>query len=299
MSGELIVTDYQFEFNDFLFGCNTSFDVEELSGFLGYPTVRSSTVDAFGMHGGVRGRHYVPPRQFTVEMNIQGGSDALVYSNLRSELAFAFQPRSHPHDELPFVYQVPPNIRRYINCRPIDVAIPFDIRWANLKYPHIAVRFECSDPRHYNLEQNIEIATLPSPGGGLDFPLDFPLDFGAGTTSSIQLINNGDAPSPWTADITGPVINPRIEAISTTESLVFSLEFSGLSLSVGETLILDSRDRSVLLGGQSRRSFLTSSSKWFSIPPLPDFLTVNYTSDDTSLTTSTCTFTWSDASWGS
>jgi len=298
MSGELIVADYQFEYNEFLFGCDTSFDVEELSGFLGYPNVRSSTVDAFGMHGGVRGRHYVPSRTFTVEMNIKGSEDPLNYSNLRAALALAFQPRSSPDEEIQFVYQVPPNIKRFVNCRPIDLVIPFDIRWANLKYPHVTARFECSDPRHYDLETNTEVATLPSPGGGLDFPLDFPLDFGAGTTSIIQLTNSGDAPAPWIASITGPVTNPRIEAITATEGDVFSLEFSGLTLAVGETLLLNSRDRSVLLGGQSRRAFLAASSKWFTIPPQPNAITIAYTSDDSPPTNSTCTFTWSNATWG-
>lgn len=298
MAGELIIADFQFQYDELLFGCDTLYDVEELSGFLGYPTVRSSTVDAFGMHGGVRGRHYVPARAFTVEMNVKGNDNDLAYANLRAELARAFKPRSDPHDELPFVYQLPSSIRRYINCRPTDVAMPLDIAFSNHKYPHITVRFECSDPRHYSLETNTEEASLPSSGGGLDFPLDFPLDFGVGTTSAVQLINNGDAPAHWIAEISGPVINPKIEAISAEEAQVSVLQFSGLSLISGETLILSSRDRSALLGGQSRRSFLTATSRWFTIPPWPDLLTINYTSDDPSITTSTATFTWSNATWG-
>lgn len=297
MAGELVVEDYQFQYGELLFGCETSYDVEELSGFLGFPSVRSSTVDAFGMHGGTRGRHYVPARTFIVEMNIQGTSDA-GFAILRSDLASAFKPRSDPHDELEFAYQMPSSIRRFIKCRPIDLEIPLDIDFSNHKYPHVTVRFECSDPRHYDIETNTEIATLPAPGGGLDFPLVFPLNFGAGTTSSVQLTNSGDAPAHWTASITGPVINPRIEAVSDLGGEICVLRFNGLSLSLGETLELNSRDRSVLLGGQSRRSFLTSDSRWFTIPEYPDSLTVNYTSDDPTATASTCTFTWSDATWG-
>jgi hypothetical protein len=298
MAGELIVTDYQFEYNDLLFGCDTQYDVEEISGFLGYPTLRSSTVDNFGMHGGSKGRHYAPARQFTVEMNIQGSENALAYSVLRSQLGIAFQPRSQPHDELPFVYQVPPNIKRFVSCRPTDFIMPMDTRYANIKYPHVTLRFECSDPRHYDLETKTEIATLPSPGGGLDFPLQFPLDFGAGSSSVVQLLNNLDAPAHWVASISGPVSNPRIEAVSDIEDEVFFLEFSGLTLITGETLVLNSRDRSITLSGQSRRSLLIPGSRWFTIPPYPDSLTINYTSADYPITTSTVTFVWSDATWG-
>lgn len=298
MAGELITEDYQFQYSNLLFGVNTIYDVEELSGFFGYPTVRSSSVDAFGMHGSVRGRHYVPARLFTMEMNIQGSDDDYSFAGLRSNLSLAFKPVSDPNGEVEFAYQLPSSIRRYINCRPTNIDLPLNIAYSNHKYPHVTVRFECSDPRHYDLEPNVEVATLPSPGGGLDFPMTFPLDFGAGSTSSIQLVNNGDAPAHWVAQITGPVTNPKIEATTDEESETVSLRLIGLTLSSGETLVLNSRDRSILLGGQSRRSFLTSNSRWFTVPEYPNSLTVNYTSDDSTPTSSTCTFTWSNATWG-
>jgi hypothetical protein len=298
MTGELITADYQFEYNNFLFGCDTDYDVEELSGFLGYPGVRTSTVEAFGMHGGVRGRHYVPFRNFTLEMNIQGTEGAIFYEELRRELGRAFQPRSEPGNELPFSYQISDTVKRFISCRPIDLNIPFDRRYANLKYPHVSVRFECSDPRHYDIETKTEIATLPFAGGGVDFPLNFPLNFEPGSSSTVQLTNSLDAPAHWLGFIAGPVTNPKIEAISNDTGQVYYLHFSGLALNTGETLELNSRDRSVILGGQSRRTFLLPGSRWFTIPPYPDFLTINYTSSNVPQTTSTTTFIWSDATWG-
>jgi hypothetical protein len=174
MAGELVVADYQYEYNGFLFGVDTFFDVESIDGLMGYSAVRSSTEDAFGMHGGVRGRHYATSRTFTVEMNIQGSDFDEIYMELRHQVSHAFAIRSHPSNEIPFVYQVPFMEKRFINCRPTGLNWPFDRRYA-LKYPHLTVRFECSDPRHYHHEAKTEIASLPSPGGGLDFPLQFPL----------------------------------------------------------------------------------------------------------------------------
>lgn len=301
-AGDLITQDYQYEYNDLLLGCDTPLDVEELSNFVGYPTVRSSIDDAFGRHGGVPGRHYLPSRLFTMTFNIMGTSDDDVYALLRYVTGTAFGVRSDPASEIPFVYQHPGITKRYINCRPVDLNWPVDRLYA-LAYPHISVRFEATDPRHYALEVKSTIASLPTSGGGLDFPLSFSgtggLDFGgAGISGSTTLANLGNAPANWHADITGPVTDPVIEMVSDTTGEEHTLEIDGLTLGVGEVLTFNSKDRSVKVGTQSRRSFLTPQSIWTTLPPYPETLTVSYRSADVPSTTSTATFYWSDAVWG-
>lgn len=296
-AGDQITTDYQYEYNGILFGADTNYDVLELSQFLGYPQARTSTVGAFGRHGAVRGRHYVPERIFTVEMQVIGSSDDGSFAEEMGLVGHAFRIRSNPRDELPFVYQHPGRPKRVIFCRPINVAIPVN-RTFSLKIPKVTVQFECSDPRHYDLELKEETATLPTTGDGLDFPLDFPLDFGLGSSNSVDIINGGDAPSHWTGTVTGPATNPRIEASSQITDETLFLAFQNLTIVDGEELVLDSRDRSILLNGQNRRSALIPGSIWWSIPEFPDILTIHYTSSDDPITTSTFTTTWSDATWG-
>jgi hypothetical protein len=312
-AGDLITQDYQYEYNSLLIGWNTDYDVEELAGLFGFPSVRSSTEDAFGMHGGTPGRHYLPSRVFTVSLNIHGITDDESFATLKYEITKAFGPRSLPRilpetslgtafvsGEIPFVYQHPGvgERRRFVNCRPIGMDFPANRRYA-LQYPHVDLRLEASDPRHYSYTTNIATANLPTPGGGLDFPLTFPLNFGVGSSNAATLENAGNADAHWVAEITGPVSNPRLEVTSNMDDTdIHFIQFSGLSLISGETLVLSSRYRSVLLGGQSRRSFVVPGSLWFTIPPYPNSLSLRYSSDDPSPTGSTATVTWNNAYWG-
>lgn len=296
-AGDLITTDYQYEYNNILFGVDTPFDIMELGSFIGYPSLRSSTADAFGMHGGVKGRHYVPTRQFNIQMRVLGQAGYASIAELKRLVGIAFSPRSNPDDELQFVYKFPDVPLRYINCRPVDMSIPVDRNYS-LNIPNIAVRFEAADPRHYDLATKTEIASLPTTGGGLDFPIDFPLDFGLGSTNSIVVINGGDAPAHWTAAISGPVQNPRIEATSHLSGQTLHLAFQNMTIVEGETLELNSRDRSITLNGQPRRNALIPGSQWWAIPSFPDEMTIHYTSADDPITASTFSITWSDATWG-
>lgn len=311
-AGDLITQDYQYEFNGLLLGCDTSYDVEELSGLFGYPSVRSSTENSFGQHGGTPGRHYLPSRSFTVTVNVHGVESDAVYANLKHELTSAFAPRSMPRilpetsiggtnvgGEIPFIYQHPGvgERRRFLNCRPTDLDFPANRMYA-LKYPRVSIRLEATDPRHYEYTDNMATATLPTSGGGLDFPLTFPLNFGVGSSNAATLENSGNADAHWIAEITGPVINPRIEVTSLLDDTdIHFIQFSGLTLNAGEVLQLGSRYRTVLLDGQSRRSFVVPGSLWFTIPPFPDGLSLRYTSADPSATGSTVTFRWNNANW--
>ena len=62
---------------------------------------------------------------------------------------------------------------------------------------------------------------------------------------------------------TGPVVSPTIEHTGQSRRL----EFTG-TLAAGETLVVDSLARTVLLNGTSSRySWLTSLSQWFTLEP--------------------------------
>lgn len=311
-AGDLITTDYQYEYHDILLGADTDYDVEQITGFKGYPSVRTSTEDAFGIHGGIPGRHYLPSRLFTIEFNIKGTTD-VNFATMEDDLVRALAPRTIPRilpntspadaivsGEIPFVYQHPGSgdRKKFLTCRPVDLDIAVTRRYA-LLYPHVVARMEATDPRHYDLVTNIATATLPTPGGGLDFPLVFPLDFGVGSSNVATIENAGNADAHWTAIITGPVTNPRIESVSSLDdSKVHYIRFNGLSLIEGEALELGSRYRTAVLNGQSRRAFIEPGSLWFTIPPAPDELTIRYLSDDPTPTSSSVTFHWNNAYWG-
>lgn len=289
-AGDLVAQDYQYEFNNFVIGVDTPFDVEEISALFGYPQVRRSLDDRLGAHGGVAGRHYVPTRDFIVSCNLLAATDT-EFRELRTEMSRAFAPRSDPSDQLRFVYQHPGAPKRFVLCRPTAVDLTADRRYA-LKYPALAVRFEQTDPRHYDLSPRTHVITPPTAGGGLTFPLEFPLQFEPGETGDSVIENIGTAPAHWRGTIRGPATNPVI--VDVTRG--FELRMEGFILQAGQQLVFDSRERSVRLGTQTRRRFLTATSKFFTIPAT-DPITVRLLASDTTSSTR-LTIVYHRAYWG-
>lgn len=63
-------------------------------------------------------------------------------------------------------------------------------------------------------------SVLPMTGtSGLSFPLTFPLAFGAGASTSIQVTNAGDAPTPPALRVYGPITQPIIENLTTGQQI--------------------------------------------------------------------------------
>lgn len=127
-----------------------------------------------------------------------------------------------------------------------------------------ALRARCSfwatDPRLFGAEVTTIIA-LPAGTAGLLFPAEAPFVFGGLSSPGEAIINvGGEYDTDWTATFAGPVTAPRIEHVE----LGRALSFPTLSIAIGETLVLDSRTKSVLLNGTtSRYSSLSSGSRWW------------------------------------
>lgn len=129
-------------------------------------------------------------------------------------------------------------------------------------------RFTGTDPYWYAVDELSADAALVEASGGLSFPATAPFTFGAGSTGNVIIATNpGTAPAPWTATLTGPITNPRVVNESTGALLELSAG-GGLDLLVGQTLELDSAQRSILLNGEaSRYDRLSRASRWWSLPP--------------------------------
>lgn len=268
--GDLVASDYQYEFNGLLIGSGTPYDIVSVNNFFGYPQVRRSLDDKLGAHGGVPGRQYVPTRDFTIEFHIQAISDS-DFADRRRAVTLAFAPRSNPADQVRLVYQHPGTLKRFVFCRPTAISLVADRMYA-LKYPNVAVRFEATDPRHYTLASTQSTATPPEIEGGLTFPLTFPLTFGAGSTGDVVVTNTGTAPAHWNGVLRGPCTNPIITDVTRG----FELRMQPFTLLSGQELRFDTRNRTVLLGSQTQRTFLTATSRFFTLPA-GEPITIRYT----------------------
>lgn len=286
-AGDLITEDFQYEYNGLLLGAHTPFELQQMSGLGGLPNVRSGSVERFGHHGGVGGRHYLSARTIVATWDIFDGDD---FALRRKELQEAFAVITDPAGDLPFVWKHPGQPKLRVYARPVDRDVPTD-RNFSLKYGQVSVRLECNDPWVYS---NDEKSFNASPGittGGLEFPLTFPLQFGSGSSGgSQQATNEGTAPAPWTAVITGETPNPRITHVESGKYI----ELNGLNIAAGDSLIIDSRQRSILYNGTaSRRGFMTPASEWFALDPGTN--TIQFSSSG--ITTGQLTFRWRDTYW--
>jgi hypothetical protein len=123
------------------------------------------------------------------------------------------------------------------------------------------------DPRKYAnaLTEIPPIALDPAlTAAGLTFPLTFPLDFGASQyPSRATLVNEGTYRTPMRAVFYGPYTSPGL----TSETSGRSLEFD-IALAAGETLVIDTSTRDVLLNGTSSRLYtIQPGSRWWHLEP--------------------------------
>lgn len=289
-AGDLVVVDYQYEYNGLVIGAETPFDLLKVDNLIGYPTARSGTVELFGRHGGSAGRIFANVRKPSFDGRVVGVDNA-DFASVRSQFMEAFAIITEPEGELPLVFQHPGAGKLRLYCRPIDVNMPIDRKFA-LKYPTFQARFEASDPLVYSNDEHQVLMTLPIASGGLTFPLSFPLVFGSGVSGTTSVTNAGDVGAPWRAILSGPAQNPIILNDTTGQTL----ELNGVSVNAGETLVYDSATSSISLNNvASRTGFLTSASSWWDLEPR---VATDLRYSATGADTSSMTFYWRDAYWG-
>lgn len=147
------------------------------------------------------------------------------------------------------------------NARVRRLALPVD-RSYSLGLATAVVEFHCTDPRIYSSSLTSLSTTQAVSGGGLTFPAVAPLAFaGVASGGLVTATNAGEFGAPWTATISGPVTDPRIENVSTGQTVAFVG-----TVASGQTLVVSSLNRTVLLNGTtSRYSWLVGSSQWFDL----------------------------------
>jgi hypothetical protein len=128
-----------------------------------------------------------------------------------------------------------------------------------------SVMVTAEDPRRYSITEQSGTTGLPVTTGGLTFPAVAPFAFSAsGATGAIGATNAGTMETRPVLTVAGPVVAPLISALYADGS-VRLLSYSQ-TLQSGESLVIDTDARTVLLNGVSRRRFLTVSQGWPTIP---------------------------------
>lgn len=132
------------------------------------------------------------------------------------------------------------------------------IRWALTLF--------AEDPRRYGGTQRIGSYDPTAAGtfDGVTLDLTFPLDFAGDGSSTLDVTNLGNYPTPPVFEIYGPVTNPVIDNDTTGESITTE----GLELTSTDVARIDVVNRTFEVNGVSRPDFIdASATDWFDLVP--------------------------------
>jgi hypothetical protein len=195
--------------------------------------------------------------------------------------AFALRNAWRPHEGdglLELTVQMQSGIYVY-RGRPLRPAVITD-EWG---YGTANVKFDVLDPLMYAVSFRTAFVGLVTFTGGFDSPIVTPIvTTSSGSTGDAFVINEGYAPAPWTALLSGPLTNPRLILNGQSINIVGDIP-------AGSNLSVDSRTGRVELDG-AMRPWVVGSSTWWDIPPGPSTFSLRADSGSGSATLS-----WRDA----
>lgn len=255
-AGDLITQDVQAELNALLVGRGTSYVIKQFNPWI-FPRVRTDDRDRAQVHGLYGGRDLLGERRVPLELLVDTTSKTAALA-ARALLAQAFTPASA---DAALVWQED-GVKYQLFGRP-RLADP-DITELASGALEVSCRFQANDPRIYSQVALSQSTGLAVAGTGLTFNATPNFSFGGAASGGfITALNAGNFPAPWTAQIIGPVTDPRIQLASTGQTLIMVG-----TVASGDVLNIDSLAKSILLNGTaSRFSFLQPGSAWFDLAP--------------------------------
>jgi hypothetical protein len=258
-AGDLVTLPWQLELNGVLFGSGTSFVVREFDPWAA-AEVRQGELARAQTDGSYPGQDRLGVKLVSARMAITAATDVLEQAARRT-LAGAWKPPA-ANATVPLVWMEDDGVKYALYGKPRLASTQLAPRL------YTDARFVATDPRIYTAASLAPSTTFPTGGtGGLSFSAAAPFVFsGAGAGGSLDCTNSGTYETPYTITITGPVVAPVVEHSVQGRSL----SFTG-TIAAGESLVIDSRSRTVLLNGTaSRYSWLTTASQWFTLEPGPN-----------------------------
>jgi hypothetical protein len=230
----------------------------ELTGF-DMPEVRENADNLVQMDGGIHGDFFFGRRPFTMSGRILPITDATdrnhkithlqrAVTALRGDAIVTFTPDGGQEQFLAARVQQP-------------------LRISGNWIKDFQIAMVAADPRRYStvLESSTVAADATAGVGGFSFNLHFPINFGAASpTGQVLVENNGNMETWPVLTITGPGTNPSIYNASTDQRITFAY-----TLAAGETLVVDTLNRTVKLNGVTDRysALDFTNTEWWPLVP--------------------------------
>ncbi|MFF0389682.1 phage tail protein [Kitasatospora sp. NPDC004615] len=262
LAGELITRDLQIEWAGQLWGDGTLVQVAKVDGWDTLPAVDSGTVPRAQQHGSYLGRLLSQSRIITADMQVTAWPAD--FPAVRRALLAA---TALVQNEQPLVVRLAGETQ-LVRARVFSRAIPNDAQAAQ-GTPTVTVAWEATDPRRYDVAEQVLTTGLPQPGLGLDWAdgasppgLDWHdgdsptgLDWGASTsTGNVACTNSGDAEAHPVLEIRGPVNRPSVTIVETGQMLEYDL-----MLAASDVLTVDTWGGTVTLASGMTRLYTATA----------------------------------------
>ncbi|MCI2421513.1 phage tail family protein [Saccharopolyspora sp. K220] len=263
-AGDLITTDGQIEWRGALLGVDTAYGLVQLEGWQDLPDMRDGDAELDNQHGYQPGKLLADRRIVTLSFELGERSEA-DFRAAELELRRITAPDENPAEE-PLVVQWQ-GIKAMVMARCTGRLIPTPVEYF-YGLTRGTIQWRATNPRLLHLPQQSSTTSPPAAGGGgLMWPLQWPLAWGAAQSGGeIVLTNTGNAHAQPVWRITGSCTRPVVRNADTGDQLAFDDTFT---LPAGQTVVLTTQDKSVLLTTGVSRSNRLARRQWFTLPPGP------------------------------
>lgn len=254
--------NYQFAWNNFLFGNGTPHTLVSLDGLEGLPAIRNQDDDQGYADGMFSGNDFLGGRTITFTLmtlaSAPGGDGNTAQQNYNL-LKGALLPQASGTTPLQFKLSGAAGVQRIgARVRTSLASVDSDFTYGFIKSQFT---FFCPDPKFYDDASSTSTLTIGNTAGR-GYNRVYPLIYGGGTAAAYTAINNsGWATSYPVITLNGPIINPTIGNYTTSQAITINGTYTA-----NDVIVIDLASRLVTLNGLSARNLVAGTSKWFNAP---------------------------------
>ena len=254
------LADYQIEFNGFLMGPGTAYDIPPVWNFLDLAALKTMDQARVWADGSWSGPDFADVLLPEMAVEVKGAT-AAAFAAAVVALRNAFAPNLLA---VPLWVKLPGMPAMGIPAKTNKRKIPIDLTW-NGNFSQAAVQWRCPDPVWQSVSRSIVLVASGSAVSGLAFPMFNVVagtyavpgvaDFGSTVTSSASgvLTNSGNTPAWPVVVIAGPTTVPATVNID-GNTVTYSQ-----SIPAGQAVTIDYKSGyAFLTGGVDRTYALTS-----------------------------------------
>lgn len=254
------ISDYTFQYGDMGVLLNSDsvtfpfIDVTKVSGLDSAP-LRATTDEHQGMDGTYVDTPFMSMRTIVITGTLY--NDPIDPDGLLDTLRANYATNSL----VPFYFQLPGRPLRFINAQGGGCLYDIDTNRRIGSTP-IQLTALAGDPYIYDWPAQVGIVSVPTiVTVGTGFNMAFNVGFGGTIPNAYVTVTNAGTHTAYPViAINGPVTNPVL-----ADAFGVTMSFS-ISLSAGDQLVVDCRNKSVVLNGTVSRRTTLAGLKWFSVP---------------------------------